>query len=184
MEYFAPVNILDSGNFKILFASIQPMRVSVREERKATSFQVEDGTERSDHVVESAKEIALDLMLEGPDARTMYSQILQAWKDNTLVIVQTKVNSYSSMLIESISHDEAPEFGDGIAMPIRLKEWRSVSPQYGSLPPNKVKTAKQSDTVKSGQKQSTKTSTTGTGSGSGTTSPTERKASILFGVFN
>ena len=138
MEYFVPVNILDSGNFKILFASIQPMRISVREEKKATSFQVEDGSERSDHIVESAKEIAMDLVMEGPDARLMYSQILQAWKDNTLVIVQTKVNSYQSMLIESIPHDEAPEFGGGISMPIRLKEWRSVRPQYGGLPPNKV----------------------------------------------
>ena len=114
------VAILDAESFEQLFAATNPMRVSVREEKKVTKFQVEDGSERSDHVVRLATEIGVDLMIEDEFARNMYLQLQQAWRDNKLVIVQTKVASYESMLIESMPHDETPEMGNGIAMPVRL----------------------------------------------------------------
>jgi len=167
------VAILDSENLTQLFSAAQPMRVSVREEKKATSFQVEDGTERSDHIVKLATEILIDILIEDEGARDGYEQIRQAWLDNRLVIVQTKVSSYKNMLIESVSHDELPELGGAISMPVRLKEWQTVTPQYGSMPPSKVANKKQSDTAKGGQKQT-----------SGADGATTRKASILYGVFN
>lgn len=167
------VAILDAESFEQLFTATHPMRVSVREEKKITKFQVEDGGTRSDHAVKLATEIGIDLMIEDEFARNMYLQLQQAWRDNRLVIVQTKVSSYENMLIESIPHDETPELGNGISMPIRLTEWRTVTPQYGSLPPSKVASKKQSDTAKQGQKQSS------------TASPAQtRKASVLYGVFN
>lgn len=167
------VAILDAEDFTQLFTASSPMRVSVREEKKATRFQVEDGSERSDHVVRLATEVAIDLMIEDEDARDGYEQIKQAWMNNRLVIVQTKVTSYESMLIESIPHDEVQEMGGAISMPIRLVEWSTVTPQYGTLPPSKVKSKKQSDTAKGGQKQTTEAD-----------APTTRKASVLYGVFN
>lgn len=167
------VAILDAESFEQLFTATNPMRVTVREEKKVTKFQVEDGSERSDHVVRLATEIGVDLMIEDEFARNMYLQLQQAWRDNKLVIVQTKVASYESMLIESMPHDETPEMGNGIAMPVRLTEWRTVTPQYGSLPPSKVASKKQADTAKQGQKQSTTASTAQT-----------RKASVLYGVVN
>lgn len=167
------VGILDADSFEQLFVSANPMRVSVREEKRITKFQVEDGGTRSDHVVQDAREIAIDLLIEDEFARNMYLQLQQAWRDNKLVIVQTKVSSYENMLIESMPHDETPELGNGISMPIRLTEWRTVTPQYGSLPPSKVAKKKQSDTAKQGQKQGQPASQAQT-----------RKASVLYGVFN
>ena len=167
------VAILDAESFEQLFTATSPMRVTVREEKKVTKFQVEDGSERSDHVVRLATEIGIDLVIEDEFARGMYLQLQQAWRDNKLVIVQTKVASYESMLIESMPHDETPEMGNGISMPIRLTEWRTVTPQYGSLPPSKVANKKQADTAKQGQKQSSPASQAQT-----------RKASVLYGVLN
>lgn len=167
------VAILDGESFEQVFVAANPMRVTVLEEKKITKFQVEDGGTRSDHVVQQAREISIDLMIEDEDARNMYLQIQQAWRDNKLLIVQTKVASYESMLIETMPHDETPELGNGIAMPIRLTEWRTVTPQYGSLPPSKVASKKQSDTAKQGQKQ-----------GQSASQAQTRKASVLYGVFN
>lgn len=167
------VAILDSENLEVIFASANPMRISVREEGRATRFQVEDGSERSDHFVQNAIEILADLLIEDEGARDGYEQIRQAYRDHRLVVVQTKVASYESMLIESIPHDEVPELGDAISMPIRLVEWRSVTPQYGSLPPSKVADKKQADTAKGGQKQTTEADPA-----------TTKKASVLYGVFN
>lgn len=167
------VAILDNESFEQLFTAASPMRVSVREEKKVTKFAVEDGSTRSDHVVKLAVEVAIDLLLEDEFARDMYLQLQQAWRDNKLMIVQTKVGSYSSMLIESMPHDETTELGNGISIPIRLTEWETVTPQYGSLPPSKVAKKKQADTAKAGQKQSTEATPAQT-----------RKASVLYGVFN
>lgn len=167
------VAILDGEDFQQLFAATQPMRVSVREEKRATKFPVEDGSTRSDHVVRMPTEIGIDLVIEDEFARDMYLQLQQAWQQNKLVVVQTKVGSYSSMLIESMPHDETPELGGGISIPIRLSEWQTVTPQYGTLPPAKVAKKKQADTAKQGQKQSTTATTAQT-----------RKASVLYGVFN
>lgn len=167
------VCILDGETFQQLFVAAQPMRMTVREAKRATKFVVEDGSTRSDHVVVEAVEISIDLVLEDQDARNGYEQIRQAWRDNKLVTVQGKVGSYKSMLITEIPHDEAPEYGMGIAMPIRLVEWRSVKPQYGTLPPSKVKNKKQSSTAKGGQKQTTEAN-----------DPTRRRASVAYQVFN
>lgn len=167
------VAILDSESFEQLFTAAQPMRVSVRDTKRATKFEVEDGTTRSDHVVQDQIEISIDLLLQDDDARDGYQQIKQAKNDNRLVIVQTKVDSYESMLITEIPHDETVELGNSISMPMRLVEWRTVTPQYGALPPSKVKNKKQASTSKGGQKQTTEAD-----------APTKRKASVLYGVFN
>lgn len=167
------VCILDGENFQQLFAAAQPMRMTVREIRRATKFVVEDGSTRSDHVVVEAIEISIDLILQDQDSRNGYEQIRQAWRDNRLVTVQGKVGSYNSMLITDIPHDESPEYGMGIAIPMRLTEWRAVKPEYGTLPPSKVKSKKQASTAKGGQKQTTEAS-----------QPTKNRASVAYRIFN
>lgn len=167
------VCILDGESFQQLFVAASPMRMTVSEIRRATKFVVEDGTTRSDHVVVEAVEIAIDLVLQDADARDGYEQIRQAWRDNRLVVVQGKVGSYKSMLITEIPHDETPELGMGISIPMRLTEWRAVKPEYGNLPPSKVKSAKQSDTAKGGAKQTT-----------GADQPTTNKASVAYRLFS
>lgn len=167
------VAILDGESFEQLFVAAQPMRVSVRKTKRVTKYEVEDGTIRSDHAVDDQIEVAIDILVQEDDARDVYQQFAQAMKDNRLVTVQTKVSSYSSMLISEMPHDETVELGGAISIPLRLVEWRTVEPQYGALPPSKVKNKKQASTSKGGQKQTTEAD-----------APTTRKASVLYGVFN
>lgn len=167
------VAILDGESFEQLFIAAQPMRVSVRKTKRVTKYEVEDGTVRSDHAVDDQIEISIDIIVEEQDARDTYLQFAQAMAANRLVTVQTKVSSYDSMLISEMPHDETIELGGAISIPLRLVEWRTVSPQYGALPPTKVKNKKQASTSKGGQKQTTEAD-----------APTKRKASVLYGVFN
>ena len=170
------VAILDNDNLQQLFTATSPMRVSVRESKKATQFAVEDGTTRSDHVTTDAVEISIDLFISDELSRNGYEEIRQAWRDNRLVTVQTKISSYPDMLILEIPLDETPEAGGSIMMPIRMQEWRTYEPQFGALPPQKVKRKEQSSTVAAGQKQTSNT---------GSTEPaTGRRASVLYGVLN
>jgi len=167
------VCILDNENFQQLFVSASPMRMTVREVKRVTKYQVEDGSSRSDHVVIDPVEISIDLVIEDQFARDGYQQIRQAWLDNRLLTVQGKVSSYPNMLISEMPHDESPEYGMGVAMPIRLVEWRTVTPQYAALPPSKVKKPQQASTAKKGQKQ-----------GAEADEPAKRKASVAYRIFN
>lgn len=167
------VCVLDNENFQQLFSTASPMRMTVRETKRTTKFPVEDGSTRSDHVIVDPVEISIDLILEDEFARDGYQQIRQAWQDNRLVTVQGKVSSYPNMLITEMPHDSSPEYGMGIAMPIRLEEWRTVEPQYAALPPSKVKEPKQASTAKKGQKQTTPAD-----------APTTRKASVAYRILN
>lgn len=165
------VTILDAESFETLFASAHPMRVSVTEAKRATKFAVEDGSERSDHVVRELAEIQIDFLL-ADDTRNEFESLRQAFEQNKLLTVQTKVGSYESMLIVAMPHDETPELGMAINVPIRMQEWIEVKPEFGELPPAKVENKSQSSTVKRGQQTSQESS-----------AETERKGSVLSGVF-
>lgn len=165
------VTILDFDSFETLFASAHPMRVAVREEKRATKFAVEDGTERSDHVVRQLTEIQIDFLLVD-DTRNQFESLQQAFQQNRPLTVQTKVKTYDSMMIVGMPHDETPELGMAVNVPIRLQEWSAVKPEFGELPPAKVENKSQSSTVKRGQQ---------TSEASG--AATERRGSVLGGVF-
>ncbi|KOQ18229.1 hypothetical protein ABW38_00420 [Achromobacter xylosoxidans] len=165
------VAILDADSLQVLFASAEPMRVGVREAKRATKFAVEDGTERSDHVVRELTEIQIDFLL-ADDTRNQFEAIRQAFEQNKLVTVQTKVRSYEKMLIVDVPHDETPELGAAVNVPIRMQEWIEVKPEFGTLPPEKVENKGQSSTVKRGQ-QTTEESGEGK----------KRQGSVLSGVF-
>ncbi|VFR32584.1 FIG00431858: hypothetical protein [plant metagenome] len=165
------VAILDAETLQPIFQSAEPMRLSVRESKRATKFAVEDGSERSDHVVKELTEIQIDLLLTD-DTRNQFDGLRQAYLQNKLVTLQTKVASYENLLILDLPHDETADLGAAINVPVRLQEWLEVKPEYGPLPPAKVANKNQSSTVQRGQQ-------TGKDADEGT----ERKGSVLSGVF-
>jgi len=167
------VTILDSESLQPLFSGANIMRVTVRNEKRATQFPVEDGSERSDHVIVLAKEIEIDYILTD-EAKLLHDAIKQAFTDNRLVTVQTKVDSYPNMLIESIPHDETAE-ANGIPVNVHLIEWVSVAPSYSDAPMRKsdVKSSKQASTVQRGQ-QTPATAP----------APKAARASVAHGLFN
>lgn len=167
------VAIIDGESFQQLFSAASPMRLSVREARRTTKYVVEDGSTRNDHIIIDPVEISIDLLLESEDARDGYAQIRQAWSENKLVTVQGTVSSYKNMLITDIPHEVSPQFGLGIAIPMKLVEWRSDSPQFGTLPPSKVASKKQSSTAKGGQKATPEAN-----------EPTKRRSSTAYRIFN
>lgn len=166
------VAILDSETFEALFAGANPMRVTVRETSKLTTWTVEDGTQRTDHRVVDAVEIDIPFMLTD-DTRQLFEQMRQAYLDGALLIVQTKARSYPDMMIYEIPHEETPDMGDSLPVAVKLREIRVVTPEFGKLPPRKVVNPAQADTVSKGQQQTTETD-----------APTNRRASILYELAN
>ena len=150
------VAVLDNKTLAQLFANAQPMRVTVREDGKLTQFPVEDGTTRSDHFVRNPIQLTVDFLLND-ETRNAFAELRQAFQSRTLVAVQTKVALYFSMMITSLPHDETPEKGESISVPIALQELVTIEPEYGTLPPRKVARPAQSSTLARGQQQTTAT---------------------------
>lgn len=165
------VAILDNETLEPIFSAATPMRVSVNPSKIVTQYQVEDGSTRNDHVVDNPLEMNVDMILS-EDKRTEYAALEQAFNELRLVIVQTTISSYRNMLIEAMPHDETVDLGSNAQVNVRLLEWREITPSYGDLPPSKVTNKNQSSTVKSGTQQPNEAT------------PTPKKQSVLFGIFN
>lgn len=148
---FTPVMVLDASVFGILFHSASPMRVSVREEKKATKFQVETGEVRNDHVIDLPTEIVVDFLIAGNEARSQYANLVTKYHAKEPVIIQTRLTSYENMLIESIGREEVADIAEGSTMSVRFIEWREITPEYGELTPEKTQSPKHTDTVGRGK---------------------------------
>lgn len=166
------VAILDADTFQPLFSGSNLMRVTVKETSRLISFPVEDGTQRTDHRVLDPIEIELPILLTN-DMRNLFEQLRQAYIEGRDLIVQTKVRSYPSVMIYEFPHDELPEQGDSIPVAIRMREIKVIKPEFGTLPPAQVASAKQSSTVKKGAQQTEESD-----------APTQRKASVLYEIIN
>lgn len=146
------VKIFDTESFATLFDSVSPIQINVRDEHKATQFQVESGETRSDHIVVNAVEIGMDLIITG-ELKDSFEAMQQAYDQHKLVGVQTRVKTYQPMLMVNFYHDEIPDMADAIKLSLRFTEWRTVEPEYGDLPPRKVAKKEQSGTVNRGKVQ-------------------------------
>ena len=104
--------------------------------------------------------------------RKQFESLRQAFEQNKLVTVQTKVRSYENMLILDMPHDETPELGTAINVPVRMQEWVEVKPEFGELPPAKVENKSQSSSVKRGQQTSEESGVA-----------KKQQGSVLSGVF-
>lgn len=169
---YTPIQVLDGETFEVLFASSNPMRLSVLDEKRATKFKVEDGSERSDHVIDNAIQINIEFILSGDEAREQFQAISQAYFEHRLVTVQSRMGTYENMLIEAIPHEETRQMYDGAILPVRMTEWRETEPEYGELTQRQVAEPRQSSTVQRG---------TQTGQEVAPNSETERRGSVLSG---
>lgn len=166
------VAILDAESLQDLFAGANPMRVTVRETSKLTSWPVEDGTQRTDHRVIDPIEIDLPLLLTG-DNRDLFERLRQAFVEGRELVVQTQMRSYPSMMIMDMPHDEIPEQGDSTPVAIKMREIRVIKPEFGTLPASQVSNQAQSSTVQRGGQQTQVAD-----------APTQRKASALYRLVN
>lgn len=146
------VGVYDA-NFNQLFEGARPLRCVVTERSKIMEHPIETGATVADHVVVLPTEIELSMIPRPEDFDDSYNAIKAAYQAQAFVSVQTKTDTYTSMLIYEIPHDERPETFDTIAIAVKLREAILVNPQFSQLPPAQVKKKSDASTVQTGQKQ-------------------------------
>lgn len=153
-----------------VFADARAIKATIARGSKAMEHPLETGATITDHRIILPVGIELALILSSEDYAAVYQQVRDLFIKGTLLTVQTRVDSFPSMLIEKMPHDESPDMLDGVALALSLKEALFVEPQFSTLKVEKVAKPKDSTTVKRGQQQPTE-------------SPPARKTSILGGWF-
>lgn len=155
------------SDFSQVFEKARAMKATVMRTSKAMEHPLETGASIVDHRIVLPTTIELSLILSSEDYRAVYQQVGDLFKRGELLTVQTRVESFASMLIEKMPHDETPEMLDGVALALSLKEAQFVQPQFSPL---KVRQPRDSNTVQRGQQQPTE-------------APPARKQSVLSGFF-
>lgn len=157
----------------ILPQGASPMRATIRETSKLTSWPVEDGTQRTDHRVLDPIEIDLSILLASDQNRDVFDQLRQVYLRGDSITVQTKLRTYDAMMIMEMPHDETADVSNAFAVSVRLKQVITVKPEFGALPPSRVANPVQSSTVKKGGQQTSEADAS-----------TRRKSSTLYRLTN
>jgi len=155
------------SDFSQVFQKARAIKATIMRTSKAMEHPLETGASIVDHRIVLPTTIELSLILSSEDYRAVYQQVTDLFKRGELLTVQTRVESFGSMLIEKMPHDETPEMLDGVALALSLKEAQFVQPQFSTL---KVRQPRDSNTVQRGQQQPTE-------------APPARKQSVLSGFF-
>ena len=142
-----------NSSFAQVFERARAIKLNISREAQAMKHPLETGAEVTDHRIIMPVGAELSMILSSADYRAVYQQIADLFKRGELLIVQTRVESFPSMLITKMPHEESSDMIDGIALALTLEEAQFVAAQYSALPPKKVKKPKDSDTAKRGEQQ-------------------------------
>ena len=147
-----------------VFVRARAIKASVSRASKAMEHPIETGATITDHRIILPVLVDLSLLLVSADYQAVYQQVRDLFIAGELLTVQTRADSFPSMLIEKMPHDESTDVYDGVTLALTLKQAQFVQPQFSTF---KVAQPKDSNTVPRGQQE-------------GSTST--RPSSILSGV--
>jgi hypothetical protein len=123
----------------------------------------------TDHRIILPTEIELSMMLANEDYRTTFRQVRDLFYSGELLTVQTRSDSYPSMVITAMPHEETTDQFDALPLALTLREVQFVDAQFTAY---KVARPADSKTVRRGEQQP-----------QASTQNTERRGSILSGIF-
>lgn len=128
-------------DFNQKFVAARPMKASVMRDSKVMQQPLEDGSSFVDHRIINMIEIEILMYLTGEEYKAVYAQIATSFLNGDMFIVQTKMGSYPSMIIESIPHEETPDMMDVVALSMKLQEARFAKTTFSPIAPRKTSNA-------------------------------------------
>jgi len=157
MEFFEqnesePVTALFDEDGNQLFETIGLLSLAADQSSAFAEHTLEDGTVVSDNKITLQARVNVQAILSPDDYVDVYKRLKEAYRDTVRFTVQTRVDSYDNMYLESLPYDESSRIIGTIAMNISFVEQQFVEVKTGTLPPSKVKAPQNADTVDSGTK--------------------------------
>lgn len=121
-------------NFNQVFPNAKVMKVTVKEEAKLMEHPVETGIIIVDHRIILPVEIELSIFIENAYYLDTYKIMRGLYLNGTLLSVQTRTGVYDNQIIESMPHEEDPDYYDAITIALKLKQVQFTTAKYGVVP--------------------------------------------------
>jgi hypothetical protein len=121
-----------------VFPKARPLKAIIKENSKIMDHPLETGATVVDHRIINPVEIELTMVLSSFDYRDTYQQIKKLYLDGELLIVQTRSDTYTNQIIESIPHDESPDFFDAITLSLSTREVQFAVAETSFIPSDPV----------------------------------------------
>ena len=150
--------IFDENKEHIL-ETVRFMSVQVGQSKSFSNQTLESGLVVADNVIDNQDQINLQLILDPDNYVDVFAEIQSLYDSVTAISVQTRVETYNNLYIESMPHDEGSSIANTVAINISLVEQQIVSSTTQVLSEPDVSNSADASTVKSGQKSSTESTT-------------------------
>lgn len=111
-----------SENGEQLFSTATILKVSTAPSNTYAQHTIEDGTVVADNKIRNQVRISMSIILSGSDYTEVYKDIKNASDNNTKFIIQTRVDSYDNMYIESYPSEESAAIYGTISLNIDFVE--------------------------------------------------------------
>lgn len=148
------IAILDEDGNQ-LFSTAVNIGVSVAPSKTFARHSLENKQVVIDDQYDNPTSLSMRMILNPSDYKDVYKEVKAAYNAITNFTIQTKVDSYTNMYLESLPHEEDPSMFNTIAMTLEFTEQLIAAPDSSILTNNDVSNAGDSDTVDSGQKSNT-----------------------------
>lgn len=166
------IGVFRNDNFAQVFDRARPIKAKVNEQAQVMSHPVEDGSTVTDFKVILPIEIELSMILSSFDYKSVYKTIKDLFQASTLLTVQTRSDTYKSMIISAMPHDEDADVFDSITLALKLTEVKFATVKTGKAPKvSSPKDKRNSKTSNGGKQQPKEPNDSG------------RKSSILYNVY-
>lgn len=138
------IGIFSNENYEQVFLNASLMNLGVTNQSKIMTHPLEDGSEKSDHQIFELIKISIQIILSSEDYVSVYQNIEKGYRTHTLYTIQTKVNVYKNMMIDSMPHEETVE--TGVRLVLNFTQFEEIKTAVGIAP----KYPKDSNTNKKG----------------------------------
>lgn len=153
MADFEPVTAIFDVDGNQMFETMGILSVSPSPSNTYAQHTLENSFVVGDNKIINQNMVSLKVILNPDDYVEVYQAIKSADIASTNFTIQTRVDTYSNMYIESRPHEESSSISNTIAMVISFKEQIFTGIKTSALPASKVKNASNADTTNSGTKQ-------------------------------
>jgi len=126
------VFIMLQDTFVPAFPDARPISLKVMESSEVMYHPLEDGSSITDHIIIEPVQLEIQIIFKN-EYRSLFALMRQAFHAGTFLTVQTKVATYSNMVISEYPHEEDASHWDVLKCRLRLTEARVVQAQYSAL---------------------------------------------------
>lgn len=146
------IAIYDQANNNEVFTNVQYIDGSITDDLKVMEHPKEDGAQVADHVIDDVKGATIKLIIADDDSSSL-NEILECFKNRTLLTVKIKNEIYGNFIISSKPLKADVEYYNSTVYDLSFKEVMQAQTQYVKMSVPQVANPKDASIINTGHKQ-------------------------------